>query len=255
MTRTTAFHRAGLRALLALVVLIAVAAAPATPQTMSAQDVLSRSINYHDPEGLWSTSSFRIVLAGTRHIAGATMTTIVVDNADGRFHMERSRFGRVVETTVTGDDCWTRLDGSSELTEQQIQRFRLGCDEMKRARDYHVYLYGLPMKLRDAGTIIDPEATRAEFDGGDVWQLRVTYDPDVGTDTWYLYFDTESFALVGYRFYHDESANDGEYITLARETAGGGLRLPKVRSWYTNADGNLLGTDTVRSIERLSRDR
>ena len=111
------------------------------------------------------------------------------------------------------------------------------------------------MKLRDRGTIVDPEAIRTEFQGGVVWQVRVTYDPEVGTDTWYFYIDPRSFALVGYRFYHDETANDGEYIILDRIIEGDGMRLPKVRSWYRNDNDELVGTDTLRSIERLSRDR
>jgi hypothetical protein len=229
------------------------AAAPAAQ--MPAGELLELSIAYHDPDGLWESGSFRFRIAGTRPLAGPTFTGAIIDNESGRFHLERERMGRTIESTVTGDECWTRLDGSSEFTEQEAERFGLGCDAMKRMRDYHTYLYGLPMKLRDAGTRIDPEATRTAFEGRDVWQLRVTYDPEVGADTWYFYFDLETYALVGYRFYHDEAANDGEYIVLDREASGGGLRLPKVRAWYTHGDDRLLGTDTIQSIERLSRDR
>ena len=224
-------------------------------ETMPAGEVLERSIAYHDPDGSWFSGSYRIQLAGTRPLAGPTMTEIIIDNAAGRFHMQRERFGSTVETTVTGDECWTLLDGSSELTEEQIERFGLSCESMRRGRNYFTYLYGLPMKLRDAGTIIDPDATRTEFVDRDVWSIRVTYEAEVGSDTWYFYFDPESWALVGYRFYHDEEANDGEYIILDREASGGGVRLPKVRAWYTHGDERLLGTDTIVSIERLSRDR
>ncbi len=78
----------------------------------------------------------------------------------------------------------------------------------------------------------------------------MTYDPDVGGDTWYFYFVPDTFALVGYRFYHDESKNDGEYITLDEEIVdeASGLRLPKVRAWYYNSDGAHLATDDIVSI-------
>ena len=82
----------------------------------------------------------------------------------------------------------------------------------------------------------------------------MTYDPEVGTDTWYFYFDPSNYALVGYRFYHDESANDGEYIILDRLEEGD-MRLPKVRSWFRNNDDELLGTDKLMEMERISRDR
>ena len=225
-----------------------------TPQTMAASEVLASSIAFHDPQGLWEDGSFRIELVQTRPIGGYTEVEVILDNSIGRFWMQRERLGRVTETTVTGDECWTKLNGSSEYSEQDAERFGLGCEAMQRTRNYYSYLYGLPMKLRDAGTIIAPEAQRAEFEGSDSWEVRVTYDPEVGTDTWYFYFSPDDYALIGYRFYHDEEANDGEYIILDRIEEGE-MRLPKVRSWFTQQDDRLLGTDKIMALERISRDR
>ena len=105
------------------------------------------------------------------------------------------------------------------------------------------------MKLRDPGTRIDPQVLDTEFSGEPALALRVTYDPDVGSDIWYVYFDPTTSALVGYRFYYDEEANDGEYIELEGEVEGAGLRIPKARTWYTHGDNRLLGTDTLTRIE------
>ncbi|NKB88306.1 MAG: hypothetical protein GKS06_08810 [Acidobacteria bacterium] len=185
---------------------------------------------------------------------GTRTTELIIDNGASKFWMKMERFGRVTETTVTGDECWTTFNGSSEFTEQETERFQLSCDRMLRWRDYYTYLYGLPMKLRDEGTIVDPLAVRTEFEGEEVWQVRVTYDPEVGTDTWYFYFSPEDYSLTGYRFYHDESANDGEYIILDR-IQDGDMRIPKVRSWFRNNDDELLGTDKLMGMERISRDR
>lgn len=224
----------------------------AVPQDLpSAAELVDRSIAHHDPDGRWATGRFRVQIAGTRPLAGATLTTIVIDNAAGRFSMERERNGRLVETTVAGDECWTRLDGSSDFTPAEAERFGLSCDAMRRQRDYHVYLYGLPMKLRDPGARLDPATLRVSFEGREAWQIKVTYDPEIGTDTWYFFLDVDTAALVGYRFNHDDAANDGETIVLHREIEGGGLRLPKARSWTRNTDGELLGTDVIQSLESL----
>ena len=72
--------------------------------------------------------------------------------------------------------------------------------------------------------------------------------------TWYFYFDQLTSALLGYRFFHDQSKNDGEYITLRDVAVLGELRLPKTRSWYTNEDDKYLGTDTLTSVERARND-
>jgi hypothetical protein len=88
----------------------------------------------------------------------------------------------------------------------------------------------------------------ATFDERPAYELEVTYDAEVGSDSWYFYLDKETKALVGYRFYHDKTANDGEYITLEGEATGAGIRLPRERKWYRHQDGGFLGTDTIRSI-------
>ena len=69
---------------------------------------------------------------------------------------------------------------------------------MKRYRDYYTYLMGLPMKLKDPGTLISPQGILIERQGTSYWMLKVTYEPEVGSDTWYFYFDTETFALKQY---------------------------------------------------------
>ena len=62
--------------------------------------------------------------------------------------------------------------------------------------------------------------------------------------------DRKTYALVGYRFYHDESKNDGEYIVLEGEASGAGLKLPKTRKWYRHEDDGFLGTDIIESMRR-----
>ena len=118
--------------------------------------------------------------------------------------------------------------------------------------NYYVYLWGLPMKLLDEGTSLDPDAPSMDYQDKLVQAVRVTYDPEVGSDVWYFYLDNETHALVGYRFFHDEAKGDGEYITLDGMVEAAGLRLPKARSWYTNAEDRYLGTDTLISLDILS---
>ena len=71
--------------------------------------------------------------------------------------------------------------------------------------------------------------------------LKVTYEEGVGSDTWYVYLDRETPALVGYRFYHREAKGDGEYVLLEGEATGGGLRLPRQRAWYTKPGPEAFG--------------
>ena len=217
----------------------------------TASEALERSIGYHDPDGIWSRASHVLVLSSARPDGPVRASTIVIDNVAGRFHSRQRVGDDTLEFIVEGDSCEARVNGSADLSAEQIERFALSCELMQRARNYNTYLYGLPMKLRDPGTIVHPDVEAVTFAGRPVYSVKVAYEPEVGTDTWYFYLDRNTYALAGYRFYHDESQNDGEYIVLAEETSAGSLRLPKVRAWYVNADDRYLGTDTIVSIERV----
>jgi hypothetical protein len=110
-------------------------------------------------------------------------------------------------------------------------------------RDYYVYLYGLPMKLKDPGTQLDSKVYNKTLKGVSYHCLKVTYDEKVGKDTWYFYLDKTTAQLRHYQFYHNEAENDGEYILLSGEVNIGGILMPKDRAWYMNADNRYLGTD------------
>ena len=92
---------------------------------------------------------------------------------------------------------------------------------------------------------MSPEVAEKDFQGRPALELKVTYEPEVGSDTWYFYFEPTSNEMIGYRFYHDEAKGDGEYIVLEELEDVGPLRLPKKRTWYTHGDDRLLGTDTL----------
>jgi hypothetical protein len=156
-----------------------------------------------------------------------------------------------VEISLVRGEGSVSVNGSADVPDAEKER--LGLAEPELYRDYCEYLYLMPMKLRDPGTHLDSHAHRASFNGREVWQVKVTYSPEVGEHTWYFYFDVETSALVGYRFYKDETKNDGEYITFEGEVVdeGSGLRLPKMRAWYYNADDGHLATDDITSIRLL----
>jgi hypothetical protein len=101
------------------------------------------------------------------------------------------------------------------------------------------------MKLKDPGTIIEEKVESTTFQGTPCYAMKVRYSPEVGQDIWYFYVDKETYALIGYRFYHEESKNDGEYITLEGEETVCQMKLPKTRKWYVNKDDKFLGADIL----------
>ncbi len=213
----------------------------------SAEEVVRKSIAYHDPDGVWMTRTHHFTLVETRPGGKDRRTTIVLDYPAGGFSYRSEREGRVVEATWDGTDCSAAVDGSPDFPDDLRDRYRLSCDGVQWWHAYYGYMHSLPMNLADPGVRLDPEVKTTTFAGREAYVVRVTYDEEVGADTWYFYFDPVTYAIIGSRFYHDETANDGEYIVFEDEVSYDGIRLPKTLKWYVNADGRFLGADIIEA--------
>ena len=145
---------------------------------------------------------------------------------------------------MRGDECTVYYNGQLVTEEDSLP-----CRRLQTIRNQNLYLIGVPMKLRDAGTIVHPTASRTTFMGQEVFAIDVTYEPEVGRDNWRFYFDPDTAALVGFRV--GESLGPGETVALDGELVIGSLRIPKTRLWYTNPDlDTLASTETLRGVHR-----
>lgn len=214
-------------------------------QILSGKELLEKTIEYHDPNSKWSqfNGSFNVSMKSPSR--PLRTSNIVIDLMRSFFELNVQIGDNQWKASLLDEDCDLLFNGSREISTEIEKEFRLNCKRAKMYRDYYTYLYGLPMKLKDPGTLIDPVISQISIEGISYWVLKVEYDPNVGSDTWYFYFDTETFALKRYQFYHDESKNDGEYIILDDEIEIEGILMPKNRSWYYNSDNTFLGTDIL----------
>ena len=215
----------------------------------TAEDVLRKSIAYHDPDGKWLDLRHHMTLRETRPSGNDRFTTLILDNTTGGFSYRSAREGRLVEATLRDGACTATIDGSDVVPDSLVERYRLSCEGIAWWQAYYGYMHALPMNLTDSGTHLDPDVQTTTFMDREVYALRVTYDAEVGSDTWYFYIDPTTYALTGCRFYHDESANDGEYIVFEGEMEHNGIRLPKTLKWYINKDGEFLGADIMEAYE------
>ncbi len=214
----------------------------------TATEILRQSIQYHDPHGAWQ--QFKGVLNITMETPGGSdrNSRVTINRNNGHFEMKVKKDGMVVDRSLKNEKCDILLNGSAVFTDEDRAKYGLTCERTKMYRNYYSYLYGMPMKIKDDGAHLDTDAEQVTFMGKSFWKLKVTYEASVGSDTWYFYFNTETYALEAYQFFHDEQANDGEYILLDDEIIYKGIRIPKVRNWYMNADDKYLGVDILNSV-------
>ena len=233
----------------ACILLFSLVANHLSAQQLSGRELLDRSIAFHDPEGKWGRVSATLVIDQETPNRSTRPSKVLIDNKNGVFELNTIRGGHHIFLKVdASDSCHYSVDWRSNISRSQADSLGLNNDRIRRNRDYHNYLYGLPMKLKDKGTQLADEVTEGFFMGKKVLSLRVTYDQSVGSDIWYFYFDPGTYALTGYRFYHDEAKGDGEYIVCTGMSIQNGLRIPKDRAWYTNQGDRLLGTDILVSM-------
>lgn len=217
-------------------------------QEITGNQLLEKSIKYHDPNGNWQSFKGVLEVTMTTPDEKKRISTVKINLLDRFFELSYAQDKNSFALGVQKEDCALSLNGSSTISNEAIEKYKLTCDRAKRMRDYYTYLYGLPMKLKDPGTVIDPKVEHRTFKGKGYLVLKATYEKEVGNDIWYFYFDQKTYAMEVYQFFHDMAKNDGEYILLSDHESISKIKIPKTRAWYNNKDDKYLGTDVLTKV-------
>lgn len=220
-------------------------------QNLSGNELLNKAIAYHDPNGNWSIFNGSLNVTMEIPEKPNRNTEIKINLPEEYFYSKATRENNTTEYIIEKNNCKILYNGSEDFSEEIAKENRLSCDRANMYKNYYTYLYGLPMKLKDAGTNIDEKVELKKFKGKEYLVLKVTYDEEVGKDIWFFYFDPATFAMEVYQFYHSKENSkeidleSGEYILLSEEKTINRIKMPKNRAWYTNKDDKLLGTDIL----------
>ena len=220
-------------------------------KAQNALSILDKSIAYHDPAQHWKSFQGKLMIDLIMPDSSLRNSQISIDLPNEIFEMEEVKGSNVINRKIDQSGCALKLNGSDDFTEEQIKEYRLTCDRAEMYKNYYTFLYGLPMKMKDAGAIVHDTAEKVIFKSKEYFKLKITFDEKTGSDTWYLYINPKNYAMEIYQFYHDETKNDGEYILLSQEVEYEGMKIPKVRKWYTNKEDKYLGTDDLKAIQKF----
>ncbi len=212
---------------------------------LTGEQLLEKAIQFHDPNGNWETFTGTLFVTMETPKNANRDSEIKIDLPNQYFHVKATQDGKTTEYVVDQGECAIRFNGKTPSEEEKKEQ-KLSCDRANLYKNYYTYLYGLPMKLKDEGTIIHQEVNRDKFLGKEYLVLKVTYEKEIGKDTWYFYFDPETYAMEVYQFFKDESKMDGEFILLSNMETINGIKMPKKRDWYYNKNQQFLGTDILK---------
>ena len=220
-------------------------------QSLTGTQLLEKAIAYHDPNGSWPIFHGKLNITMQTPDGKDRVSEIILDLPQKFFTVTSTKDAVELEQTVSNGACTLALNGSTDISAEDAKTHRLTCERATMYKNYYTYLYGLPMKLKDPGTIIDPMVHTKTFKGKEYLVLKVTYDKEVGEDIWYFYFNPETYAMEVYQFFHEETKNDGEYILLNEIETVSGIKIPKIRAWFYNKDDQHLGTDVLTKASSL----
>jgi len=214
-------------------------------QALTAKELIKKSLEVHDPKGEWATFKDNLVIAQIRPDGKKSERYIHLDNKKNHFNFKAKYPEGELKYAVDKKGARYSWNGDKNISEELKKKYRVSDDRANMYHNYYTYLYGMPMKLSDTGTHISPAVEKVQFKDEDYLKIKVSYDPEVGDDIWYFYFNPNTYELELYQFFHDESKNDGEYILLDGWKHFGQLKLPEKLQWYYNKDDVFLGEDRL----------
>ncbi len=217
-----------------------------------AEQLIAKSIKFHDPQGKWSEFSASIqqtsYLERLDPLTGEKMIRerkIDLDIPRSRFVMAQELEGHLLMRTVSGKAICTTEWNKDSISQAERDQYRLDCAGAERMRDYFRYLIGLPMVLRDKQAIVQDTITEIEFEGNVFQVVTIDYPPSGEHPTWQFYIDPESGALHQAKFFRtntEDGTLSGEIIRLEDPTEFGGM-VKFGRFVWTYLDGKPLAEE------------
>jgi hypothetical protein len=215
-------------------------------QELTGDELLEKAIQFHDPNNNWSTFNGEFLITMEIPEESSRKSKININLPEQYFSVEAIRDTIVTEYTIQKGVCNVSINGDENPSEEIKKKYSLSCERANMYKNYYTYLYGLPMKLKDEGTIIHQKVAKKAFQGKEYLVLKVTYNKEVGKDNWYFYFDPKTYAMEVYQFFK-EKKDSGEYILLSGLVTINEVKIPKIRAWYYNKENTHLGTDILSS--------
>jgi hypothetical protein len=219
---------------------------------LKGSDLLEKSIQFHDPKGNWDKLHQKFYFHAKEPQDTAIYEQMFLDNRFSFFGHSSKADGKLIEKGIIDTFYFSRIDGDTAMTPELRKKYRLSKRAITAARNSYVFLYGLPMKLKDKGVKVYDEVKMDTINKKTYYVVKADFEKGVGNDTWYLYLNPTNYAMEAYRFYHNRKPNDGEYIICQDMITVQEVKIPRIRTWYSNATGEYIATDIIEKSEKFA---
>ncbi len=213
-------------------------AIPIPTNLSPAEQLLSQSIAYHDPQGNWSKLKSSVDVNTELRmdsIPELSQRHIHFNNLKGEFALNWDSKKIGLSGVINSDTCYVNPNKEISKEERNEIAANLGCERISMYKDYYHYLLGIPMKLMEDKAIITDSILQRTHDDIKYDVVKINYEPLDQMPSWYFYFDQKDHSLQLCKFTSAEDENEGgEYILYNGETLSNGIKFKKRHIWLYN---------------------
>lgn len=214
-------------------------------QNLTAFDIVSKSINAHDPNNSFEKFKGRFNYQIERDKQATRNFTLVFNKPKDSFEYIVNTDSVSFKQKIEKGKCYLEANNKKKISSDLIKKYDITCERTRYLEKVYNYLFGLPFKLKDPGVIISEQFSEKVFNGKTCYEITVEFDKNTGSDHWYFYFDKVDFLLAGYKFHHDVSKKDGEFIYLSDYEKINGIMMAKTKKWHWNQTNEHFRTDKL----------
>lgn len=202
-------------------------------QTVTAEEVLEKSVSFHDPNNQWPYLRADFVFESSFSFNDSIPESLKVhiDVPDNNFRYQN--FDRNVDISYPKDSC---IINSGETS----------CEAYTWTKNFYTYIWGLPMKLKDPGEYLQDSVKLDTIQNFPLHVITAIYEKE----TFQFYFHQQTGELKCFEFVKNDGSNHGEFVYLKGIKEHYGIKFPQHRTWTTLKNGSLIGTNEVLSIQK-----
>lgn len=184
----------------------------------SGQEVIEKSIAFHDPTAQWSDLQQKISVRSDFVYPDSAFYDLVIglDNPNRRVSYTNTTLAQRVDFT---DSSCLVVTGNST------------CDQAAWTKNFYHFILGLPMTLKNDEAVIDDTVVQVSFNDTPCHRVAVDFEKE----KWHFYFSQEDDHLVGFAFNKNFEIKAEEIRTEGLIDIDA-MKFCKARSWWITTD-------------------
>ncbi len=229
-----------------LLIIISACSTSTEPQTLTSQEILQKSIEYHDPNNNWQRLNIHLHIQEPRIDNPERYSIVKLNNRSDAFELIRNRNEHISRHVIDSEGKPTVLFNENEnIPPELVAKYRLNPDRNFVYRDFYKMLYGLPMTLNDATIKAMGQVESTIYNGEVCHQIPLELKEEMFSKHWVIYIAKSNFTYCGMEIIFPDDNTKGERLYFDGEVNLDKIKIARYRHWHTYPEGKYSGSDIV----------